>query len=226
MTKNASGEHTVSGAVRDDAGNVSARSSLTVKVDATAPQVTLTCPPAPLFLVSAANAQWTATDAHSGLTTPASGSVTLDTSSVGSYTAGAPIAQDNVGYSSTAATCAYSVGYGFEGFFRPVENGGVLNVAKAGQTVPLKWRLTDASGNLVTTLSSAKVTVVALSCSLGSTTDQVEEYVSGSWGLQNLGDGYYQFSWATPKSYANSCKTVHLDLGEGTTHTALFKFTK
>ena len=34
-------------------------------------------------------------------------------------------------------------------------------------------------------------------------------------GLQNLGDGYYQFDWKTPKSYAKSCKTLRLDLAEG-----------
>jgi hypothetical protein len=51
---------------------------------------------------------------------------------------------------------------------------------------------------------------------------------SGDSGLQNLGDGYYQFNWKTPKIYANSCKTLRLSLGEGSgfEHTALFKFIK
>ncbi|MGH8628647.1 MAG: hypothetical protein ACREYC_26385, partial [Gammaproteobacteria bacterium] len=30
-----------------------------------------------------------------------------------------------------------------------------------------------------------------------------------------LGDGYYKFNWKSPKSYANSCKTLKLDLGQG-----------
>lgn len=51
-------------------------------------------------------------------------------------------------------------------------------------------------------------------------------YAAGVSGLQNLGNGYYQFNWATPKSYANSCKTLHLALGDGADHTAQFKFTK
>jgi hypothetical protein len=41
-------------------------------------------------------------------------------------------------------------------------------------------------------------------------------------------DGYCQFNWKLPETYANSCKTLWLDLGEGTAvdHTALFEFTK
>ncbi|MCI0438668.1 MAG: hypothetical protein L0177_06000, partial [Chloroflexi bacterium] len=34
------------------------------------------------------------------------------------------------------------------------------------------------------------------------------------------------FNWKGPKSYAKSCKTLKLDLGEGAKHTALFMFTK
>jgi hypothetical protein len=50
-----------------------------------------------------------------------------------------------------------------------------------------------------------------LSCNLGTTTDALEEYASGDSGLQNLGDAYYQFNWKTPKTYANSCKTLKLN---------------
>jgi hypothetical protein len=63
-------------------------------------------------------------------------------------------------------------------------------------------------------------------CGLSEPQDQVNEYASGNSGLHNLGNGYYQFSWTTPKNYANSCKTMHLNLGEGVTRTALFKFAK
>jgi hypothetical protein len=58
------------------------------------------------------------------------------------------------------------------------------------------------------------------------TTDLIEEYASGGSGLQNLGDGYYQWNWKMPSNYANSCKTMKLDLGEGLFHTALFQFKK
>ena len=116
------------------------------------------------------------------------------------------------------------VDYQYAGFLDPVNNNGVLNVAKAGQVIPLKWRLTDATGAPVTTLVTAAVTITDLSCAIGSSEDQVEEYAAG---LQNLGNGYYQLNWKTPDGYAKSCKTLHLDLGEGSgTRTARFAFTK
>ena len=123
---------------------------------------------------------------------------------------------------------SFSATYNFTGFASPVDNNNVLNTAKAGQAIPLKWRLTDASGNPVTNLSSVKVTATSLNCALGTTTDLLEEYAAGASSLQNLGDGYYQFNWKSPTTYANSCKTLNVDMGEGAavTHTALFKFTK
>jgi hypothetical protein len=104
-------------------------------------------------------------------------------------------------------------------------------VAKAGQAIPLKWRLTDASGAPVTNLTSAQITVQGISCTLDTTLDQLEEVAAGASGLQNLGNGNYQLNWKSPTSYASSCKRLRLDLSEGNTtspihHTADFKFTK
>jgi hypothetical protein len=124
-------------------------------------------------------------------------------------------------------TQSIKVDYRFAGFLQPVDGGDVLNTAKAGQVIPLRWRLTDADGLPVTTLTVATITVKDLSCALGSTTDQVEEYAAGGSGLQNLGDGNYQLNWRSPTSYARSCKTLTLALGDGSvTYTARFQFTK
>lgn len=153
-------------------------------------------------------------------------SCVLDTSSVGAKV-GSCTATDEGG-NTTTASVAYQVVYGFSGFTDPVVNLPVFNIANSGQSIPLKWRLTDAFGAPVTTLSTASVIATNLACQLGSSGDQIEEYAPGSSGLQNLGDGYYQYNWATPKGYARSCKTMNLSLGEGPgiDHSALFKFTK
>ncbi len=37
---------------------------------------------------------------------------------------------------------------------------------------------------------------------------------------------YYRLNWKTPSTYANSCKTMRLDLAEGVPHTADFQFEK
>jgi hypothetical protein len=96
-----------------------------------------------------------------------------------------------------------------------------MNVSKAGQSIPLKWRLTDAQGHPVLDLHTATVTVSGINCSLGSTDDLVEEVAPGGSGLTNLGDGYYQINWKTPSSYAGSCKSLNLNLGEGAARTGL-----
>ncbi|HMN14187.1 MAG TPA: PxKF domain-containing protein, partial [Bellilinea sp.] len=116
------------------------------------------------------------------------------------------------------------------GFSAPVDLGGVFNTAKAGQMIPLKWRLLDAADNPVTNLDPASVVlnVSAYACQAGIPTDQIETYTSGTTLLQNLGDGYYQLNWKTEKSYANTCKQTTLKMGtwSGDGFTALFKFNK
>jgi hypothetical protein len=65
-----------------------------------------------------------------------------------------------------------------------------------------------------------------LVCALGTGDNEVFESATGRSGLLNLGNGYYQFNWQTPRSYGNSCKTLHLDLDEGIARTARFQFTR
>jgi hypothetical protein len=186
--------------------------------------------PAPSFDLNQAGATVSASvsDAISGpAQTPVS--ATADTTSVGAKTA--TVTGTDVAGNQTTAGCGYSVSYGFGSFAAPLNsldaNGNpVLNVAKAGQAIPLKWRLTDATGAPVTGLTSAQNTVVGSTGTAGATTDQIEETAAGASGLQNLGDGKYQLNWKSPTSYAGSCKRPRLDLGEGGYHTADFKFTK
>ena len=129
---------------------------------------------------------------------------------------------------------AFVTSFGFVGFDSPLNNGA-LNVAKAGQAIPLKWRLYDLGGNPVTNLPAAAVhvTSVLLSCSASTgVVDAVEQYAAGASGLQNLGGGAYQFNWATSKSFAGGCRRLRLDLSEsnpdGTPfyRTADFQFTR
>jgi hypothetical protein len=90
-----------------------------------------------------------------------------------------------------------------------------MNVSKAGQAIPLKWRLTDANGAPITDLAAVTIQAKDQSCSLGVTPDQLEEYAAGSAGRQNLGNGNYQFNWKTPSTYTGSCKSIMLVFGAG-----------
>ena len=51
----------------------------------------------------------------------------------------------------------------------------------------------------------------------GTISDSVEEYASGSSGLQYNGDGYWQFNWKTPKDYANTCRAMYVLFNSGAT---------
>jgi hypothetical protein len=96
--------------------------------------------------------------------------------------------------------------------------------------ISLKWRLLDASGNPVTALDPASVTLTISSyaCPTGAATDAIETYASGTSLLQNLGDGYYQWNWKTLSSYSGSCKKLTLNIGSwsGDGFSALFWFKK
>jgi hypothetical protein len=112
-----SGIYNVTGSVLDRAGHRSLLASLTVKVDAAPPTITLTCPRDVKRKTTrfgrwstAAVGTFTASDAESGLATPSSGTIVLDTGGGrGKATAYATAtATDNVGHSTTA-TCTYYV---------------------------------------------------------------------------------------------------------------------
>jgi hypothetical protein len=137
-----------------------------------------------------------------------------------------PCPADTTSSGGAVECSAIETGYTFSGFFAPVDLAPTLNVVKAGQAVPLKFHVSDSNGDPVTDLTGVTIKVTSLACSAGATSDLLEEVATGSSGLQNLGDGYYQFNWKTPKSYGSSCKTMSLDLGDGVAHAALFQFRK
>jgi hypothetical protein len=126
--------------------------------------------------------------------------------------------------SSSSPAVRITVAYKFLGFFAPVDRPNTYNVSKAGQSIPLKWRLLDANDQPVTNLTAVNIAITSLSCSSSTVTDLIEEYAPGASGLQNQGDGYYQFNWKTPPSYALTCKNIGLDFGNGYVERALANF--
>jgi hypothetical protein len=146
---------------------------------------------------------------------------------VGTCTIAANQAGNDAYSAATPVTQTVKVDYRYDGFLGSVKNGDVMNVAKTGQAIPLQWRLTDASGAPITTLASVTITIADLKCTLGTSGDQIAEQAAGGSGLQNLGNGYYQYNWKAPASYAKSCKLLQLDLGEGSgVRAAQFSFSK
>jgi hypothetical protein len=117
--------------------------------------------------------------------------------------------------------------YSFTGFFSPVDNSPILNIANSGQAIPVKWRITDATGvPIADPVSFKSLTSYSVNCASfsGDPADAIEEYAVGSSGLQYLSNGNWQFNWATSKTYARQCRTMVLTLGDNSTHVAHFQF--
>jgi hypothetical protein len=116
-------------------------------------------------------------------------------------------------YNITFVGSTLTIGYKYTGFSQPIDNG-VLNKATAGQTIPVKWRLTDANGvGISNPASFVSLTSNTSGCSVALPTDDIETY-SGNSGLQYLGDGNWQYNWKTPKTYASQCRTMFLNLSD------------
>jgi hypothetical protein len=123
-------------------------------------------------------------------------------------------ARDYAGNASSK-TCSYGVRYGFSGFFTPVDNPPTVNVVRAGQGVPINWRLVDANGvGISDPASFLGLSVLNTAGECSGPSDALETY-TGASGLRYLGDGNWTFNWQTPKSYAGKCKTAILRLADG-----------
>lgn len=136
---------------------------------------------------------------------------------------------DSIGNTGVPACQNYLVTYKFTGFFEPIDNLAV-NIVKAGQSIPAKWRLTDANDIPITSSSSfVSLSSYQIGCAdfSGDPTDAIEEVSAGASGLQYNGDGYWQFNWKTPKNYANTCRAMYVEFDSGATSPAAkFKFKK
>ena len=64
----------------------------------------------------------------------------------------------------------------------------------------------------------------------GTTTDLLEETTTAGSSSLSYSDGQpygqYHYVWKTDKAWAGTCRRLELKLVDGTTHSALFKFTK
>jgi hypothetical protein len=192
-----------------------------VSVDLTDPAVT--CQPRPTYLFNQADATVAAsvTDAGSG---PARPTETVPVTTTAAGKQGAPVQGFDVAGRTTTTESSIRVVYVFGGWGAPMVDGAV-NVVRAGTGVPLRWRVLDATGLPVTTVDDARVTSAAHRCDSAAPQNPVSETATGDQGLQNLGDGYYQYDWSTRGGFASSCRTVRLDLGDDMLRTAEVRFT-
>jgi hypothetical protein len=146
----------------------------------------------------------------------------LDTSQPGERTF--TITARDLSGRETVTEVPYRVHYVFEGFLAPVNNQPTVNVSQAGSAIPIKWRLKDANGVAIRTLSAVRsISRLRLtSCATGGQ-DTIEDTVDVSVSELKFdtGAGQYQYNWKTAKSDAG-CRRVVIELADGTQHSADF----
>ena len=149
------GTKTVAVMYCDEAGNWSGNYTDDITLDETPPDITINIPAsgANYTLNQIVNADWTATDATSGIKS-ATGTVTsgspIDTSSIGPKTFQVD-AEDNAGNEATVEV-TYYVKYNYIGVLQPIndDGSGPKSIFKLGSTIPVKFQLMDYNGSFVT----------------------------------------------------------------------------
>jgi hypothetical protein len=130
------------------------------------------------------------------------------------------------GRALSAAEVAADMRFEFKGFFSPVDYSPVVNIAKAGSSVPLKFSLTGYQGMAV--LAAGSPGSQAKSCSDSAPLDTVEETATaGASSLTyDAASDRYSYVWKTEKAWSGSCRELLLRLSDGSLHTASFRFAK
>lgn len=130
-------------------------------------------------------------------------------------------AAGNIGSASFTVTVTYA----WSGFLRPVDNLPVVNVAKAGSAIPVKFSLSGDQGLAIFDLAPGSRTAPTVGT---ATSDALEELATpGASGLtyDALTDTY-TYVWKTDKAWSGTTRDVVLTLADGSVRTARFQFTK
>jgi len=129
---------------------------------------------------------------------------------------------DNVAVSFVLSNKCYT----FDGFYDPIDMNGVINSAKAGKAVPVKWHLSNKTGDVSNPASFVNLYSESAKCP-NSNEDVIENYTTGSSGLRYIGSGNWQYNWNTLTSYAGTCRNVYVQFDSGQKSPfAFFTFTK
>jgi hypothetical protein len=207
----------VTGTATDLAGNTASYTVSGISIDKTAPGVVLSAPAdGDEYLLNAiVAADWSAHDALSGLATVA-GTVpsgqAIDTGTVGAKNF-AVTASDLAG-NETAIAVTYYVRYGFSGILPPLGTDRAFNL---GSVVPVKFRLTDASGSFI---DYAQARLYLAPIDDGTTGAEVVAVAAGNANTRNLfrydeQDDQYVFNLDTKNLSAGSWQ-LRIELDDGT----------
>jgi hypothetical protein len=162
------GETTITYYATDAAGNHESPKTIVIKIDKTAPTISVTSPTTGSYLLNqVATVDFGCTDNLSGVASctgsSPSGSA-LDTTSIGSHSVTVS-AIDVAGNASAPMVVNYTVAYGIVALYDQTK------AHKSGSTIPIKIRLVDASGANVSSASTVVHAVSVIQVSSQASTD-------------------------------------------------------
>lgn len=117
---------------------------------------------------------------------------------------------------------SYTVVYPFAGFYSPVDNLPMLNGAKAGSAIPVKFSLGGDQGLAIFAVGYPKSQKI--SCDSSALIDVVEETVTAGSSSLSYAGGQYHYVWKTDKAWFGTCRQLTVRLNDSTVHVANFKF--
>jgi ELWxxDGT repeat protein len=137
---------------------------------------------------------------------------------LGALAGNAPI--DAAVRSALASMLSSGKRYAFDGFFAPIDMSTsttiVWNGVKAGQAVPIKWRLLSNGAPVADPASFSGVSAYRVSCTAAAAIDApVEQTAAGNAVLTYNGDGDWQFNWKTPSAYKGTCQVMFVRFTDG-----------
>jgi hypothetical protein len=154
------------------------------------------------------------------LSSSGTASVTASNLAVGSHVVQATYAGQGL-FLASSSTLTQQVSYKFGGFLPPLGNGLVFAV---NRTIPIKFTLSDANGNAITSLGAvASLQIQALDAHGNPVGSPFNPTAAGDTGLSN-GGGQFSFNWQTKGLGAGSYEIV-LTLADGTAHTKTIQLT-
>ena len=124
--------------------------------------------------------------------------------------------------SPASATWKVQVTFPFTGFFDPVNNKPVLNVAHAGDAIPVRFSLGGDRGLGIV----AKVTASKPQAKCKGVEDAIEETIPQNSPAISYDPSTdrYTYTYLTSAGWAGTCRKFTLKLSDGSKHVASFKF--
>jgi hypothetical protein len=117
-----------------------------------------------------------------------------------------------------------SGGYDFVGFFQPVDNLPIVNVANAGSSIPLKFGLGGNQGMNI--FAPGFPSSGQVPCTVSEPAQTVDETVTaGQSSLQyDPATDRYTYVWKTNKAWKGTCRLLVVRFNDGTEQYAKFRF--